>query len=102
LAQAYAAIPPRGGKRGTRNLKRQAHRWHLVRQIRKQYKRNMMRFQERKMQARSDKIASVMTVLQEAPAIQARDRQYQLQVFEQWTQRMKNLSLSSRQEEGQE
>ncbi|KAL7447847.1 hypothetical protein ACHAWC_000153, partial [Mediolabrus comicus] len=27
LAQAYAAIPPRAGKRGTRNLKRQKRRW---------------------------------------------------------------------------
>lgn len=88
LAQAYAAVPERGGKRGTRNLKRQQTRWHLVRKIHKKYKKNMMRFQERKMVERSRRIRSVKATLAEAPAICTADRAYQLQVFRRWAATM--------------
>jgi hypothetical protein len=88
LAQAYAAVPERGGKRGTRNLKRQQNRWHLVRKIHKKYKKNMMRFQVRKMAERSRRIQSVKAALAEAPILCTADRAYQLQVFRRWAATM--------------
>jgi hypothetical protein len=84
LAQAYAAIPERTGKRGTRNLKRQKRRWWLVREIRKKYKKNIMRAHDRRMAERSRRLASVKNVLTVAPDIRTKDKEYQLQVLERW------------------
>lgn len=88
LAEAYAAVPERGGKRGTRNLKKQKRRWHLVRTIRKKYKYHMSKAQTRKMEKRSRKIKLVKGVLQEAPGVRVTDREYQAQVFERWAANM--------------
>jgi len=88
LAEAYAAVPPRAGKRGTRNAKRQAKRWHLVRLIRKQYKRHLAKFQQRKMIKRSETMQAVKQVLYDAPEQRQRDRLYQAYVLEQWAKRM--------------
>jgi hypothetical protein len=84
LAEAYAAVPERAGKRGTRNLKRQGVRWHLVRKIHKKYKYHMEGHQTRKMEKRSLKIKQVKGVLEASPSIRERDRAYQAQVFERW------------------
>uniref|UniRef100_A0A7S3PB97 Uncharacterized protein n=1 Tax=Amphora coffeiformis TaxID=265554 RepID=A0A7S3PB97_9STRA len=88
LAQAYASIPERAGRRGTRNKKRQFKRWFLVRQIRKKYKKNMMRYQVRKMEERSRRIKNVKAVLKVAPEVRNKDREYQLEVFKRWTATM--------------
>jgi hypothetical protein len=88
LAQAYAAVPVRAGKRGTKNLKRQKRRWHLVREIRRKYKGHMARFQVRKMEIRSRKIKDVLAILAEAPVIRNRDREYQLSVYRKWAATM--------------
>jgi hypothetical protein len=88
LAEAYAAIPKRDGKRGTRNLKRQATRWHLVRKIHKKVKYHMANHQTRKMEKRSLKIKQVKGVLEESPGMRDRDRAYQAQVFERWAANM--------------
>ena len=88
LAQAYAALPKRDGKRGTRNLKRQKRRWWLVRQIRKKNKKNIIRNHERRMAERSRRIKSVKTVLADGPEIRNKDREYQWQVLQRWTATM--------------
>jgi hypothetical protein len=88
LAEAYAAVPERAGKRGTRNLKRQGVRWHLVRKIHKKYKYHMEGHQTRKMEKRSLKIKLVKGVLEASPSIRERDRAYQAQVFERWAANM--------------
>jgi hypothetical protein len=88
LAEAYSAIPERAGKRGTRNLKRQGVRWHLVREIHKKYKYHMANFQTRKMEKRSLKIKQVKGVLETSPGIRERDRAYQAQVFQRWAANM--------------
>lgn len=87
LAQAYSAIPERAGKRGTRNQKRQNYRWHLVRQIRHQYKQHLAAHQERKMQERSQKVQQTLAVLHEAPAIHASDKDYQYRIYQEWVAR---------------
>ncbi|GKY95747.1 hypothetical protein MPSEU_000535500 [Mayamaea pseudoterrestris] len=88
LAEAYAAIPERAGKRGTRNLKRQSKRWFLVRQIHAKYKNHMARFQEKKMEKRKDRMAQVREALEAAPAQRAADREYQAKVFQRWAATM--------------
>jgi hypothetical protein len=88
LAEAYGNIPPRAGKRGTRNLKRQHVRWHLVRKIRKKYKKQLAAHQVRKMALRSKKIKEVKQVLAEAPAVVQLDREYQAKVYRQWVANM--------------
>jgi hypothetical protein len=88
LAQAYANLPERAGKRGTRNLKRQGRRWFLVRKVRKLYKHHMANFQDRKMAKRSEKVRLVKQVLEGAPDKRQSDRQYQAQVFARWSSRM--------------
>ena len=88
LAQAYAAIPPRAGKRGTRNKKRQERRWALVREIRAKYKAHMANFQERKMQERSRKMKEIKAMLTAAPAMRQNDREYQFTVYERWAATM--------------
>ena len=101
LAQAYAALPKRTGKRGTRNLKRQNYRWFLVRKIRKKYKRQMAAFQIRKMEKRSRKIRDVKQVLNEAPSVRERDRAYQAEVFRRWAANMVQEQEEEVLEEGQ-
>ena len=88
LAEAYAAIPPRAGKRGTRNLKRQHLRWFRVRKARKKYKKQLVKAHEREMLARQRKIRLVKQVLAAAPDRVRRDREYQLHVYQQWANRM--------------
>jgi len=101
LAQAYAALPERAGKRGTRNLKRQKKRWFLVRKIRKKYKRHMAAFQVRKMEKRSHKVRDVKQVLNEAPSVLERDRAYQAEVFRRWAANMVQGQEEQLLEEGQ-
>jgi hypothetical protein len=88
LAEAYAAIPERAGKRGSRNLKRQGVRWHLVRKIHKKHKYHMANHQTRKMVKRSLKVQQVKGVLEGAPAIRESDRAYQARVFQRWADNM--------------
>ena len=84
LKQAYAAIPKRDGKRGTRNKKRQERRWWLARQITKKYKKNMRLYHERKLVAEKRRREAVKTVLAESLEVRDKDREYQLQVLQRW------------------
>jgi hypothetical protein len=88
LALAYANLPERAGKRGTKNLKRQSRRWFLVRKVRKLYKYHRANFHERRMQKRSDKVRKVKDVLRDAPDACLADRRYQADVFARWVERM--------------
>lgn len=88
LKEAYEAVPERAGKRGTRQAKRQGRRWQAVRKIRKKYKKLIVRAHFRKMEKRSTKVAQVKAVLEEAPEVVKRDREYQAEVFRRWAQTM--------------
>jgi hypothetical protein len=88
LAQAYAALPVRTGRRGTKNLKRQKRRWHLVREIHRKYKAHMAKFQIRKMEKRARKMKEVKAVLASAPDIRARDQEYQVSIYQRWAATM--------------
>jgi len=84
LAEAYAAIPERAGPRGNRRQKRQRTRWHLVRKIHKKQKKHLVRAHFRKMEERSRRIREVKEVLEEAPSIRQRDREYQAMILKRY------------------
>ena len=89
LAEAYANIPERAGKRGTRNLQRQSNRWHDVRKARKVMKKNYgIKQHTKRMETRSKVVAAVKGVKADAPATRERDAAYQQHVMERWTQVM--------------
>lgn len=67
LQLAFKTIPTRDGKRGTRNLKRQARRWKLVRKIRSKYKYQLIQAHERLMVHRKWKRAQTKAVKEAAP-----------------------------------
>ena len=87
---AYADIPERAGKRGTRNLKRQKRRWFLVRKIRAKEKHHRIQAHFRRMEARSKRMNEIKGIKAEAPDIRARDREYQLQILNRWTENLAN------------
>jgi hypothetical protein len=86
LEEAYASIPERAGKRGTRNLRRQSNRWEVVRRARNLSKTNYgIRTHERRMAHRSRLATEVRQVKQDAPSVRERDTAYQQYVLEKWT-----------------
>ncbi len=88
LKQAYAALPERAGKRGNRNLRRQANRWKAVRDGRSQYKKNIILAHERRMEHRKYKRDRVIQAKDEAPVQREKDVAYQSHVLRMWAQRM--------------
>jgi hypothetical protein len=86
LRQAYETLPERTGKRGNRNLRRQARRWKLVRKIRSDYKANIFRAHIRRMEHRHNKRQRVILVKEEAIVQRQNDLQYQGKVLERWFQ----------------
>lgn len=84
LKRAYAALPPRAGKRGTRNLRRQDRRWKLVRDIRSKYKSQISAAHERRMEKRHWKREMVKSTYGDAPALREKDLNYQGQVLKRW------------------
>lgn len=89
LRQAYEALPERTGKRGNRNLRRQARRWKIVRKIRSDYKANIVRAHERKMEHRHYKRQRVIEAKKDAVVQRQQDLEYQRKVLERWY-RMQN------------
>lgn len=89
LEMAYAAIPPRAGKRGTRNLKRQKARWRSVRKIHKKHKKQVIAAHYRKMEQRSQRLKEVRMVKEEAVHTRALDRSYQKAILKHWVQNLK-------------
>jgi hypothetical protein len=86
LKMAFAALPKRTGKRGTRNLKRQENRWFLVRKIHAKKKRQMYQAHLRRMVERSKRMREIREGKAAAPDTRTRDREYQRQVLQRWVQ----------------
>mmetsp|Transcript_28893 Transcript_28893/g.78283 ORF Transcript_28893/g.78283 Transcript_28893/m.78283 type:complete len:303 (+) Transcript_28893:383-1291(+) len=90
LKQAYAALPERAGKRGNRNLKRQAERWRRVRKIRSDYKAHLVEAHHRRMEARSYKRERTKAMKEEASELRQKDLVYQGTVLKRWTDTVGN------------
>lgn len=99
LAEAYAAIPERAGKRGKNNLRRQRVRWHRVRKIHAKQKHFRIKAHYRKMEKRSRIVKEVLAIKAEAPAIRAKEKAYQEAVFRKWTLQMMGDSKQQQEEE---
>ncbi|KAL3823064.1 hypothetical protein ACHAXA_011116 [Cyclostephanos tholiformis] len=84
LAEAYAAIPPRAGKRGTLNLKRQKGRAFVKLQY--AYKKKLERIgaHERRMAKRKRTNDEIKKCRSEADDVRAREREYQDMVLQRW------------------
>ena len=88
LRQAYEALPERAGKRGNRNLRRQARRWKIVRDIRSQYKANLVAAHERRMEKRADKRQRVLQAQRDAVVQRQNDAAYQSDVLKRYIKTM--------------
>jgi hypothetical protein len=85
LAQAYAKLPPREGKRGNRQAKRHRRRQFLGRKMKRICKINYGRkTHERRMLKRSANAKAIRAIKQEAPDMRKRDAIYQQFVLTKW------------------
>jgi len=90
LKQAYEALPARTGKRGTRNLRRQATRWKKVRKIRSDYKAHLVNAHFKRMEVRKYKRDRTSDTLEAAPDQRQDDLDYQGMVLKRWMETMGN------------
>jgi hypothetical protein len=95
LKQAYATLPTRTGKRGSRNLKRQANRWRIVRKIRSDYKAQLLRAHYRRMLQRKYKRDRTKEAMHDAVDQRQSDLDYQGQVLKRWMNMSNNGNSGS-------
>ena len=86
LAEAYAAIPPRAGKRGTLHIKREKHRWRIKREYDHKKKLERIAAHERKMAKRSRIAKEIMKTKADAPEIVSTEKEYQDLVLMRWAE----------------
>ena len=84
LAEAYANLPERAGKRGTMHLKREKQRWFRARLNARKKKEERMAEHTRRMAKRSRIVREVMAVKEGAEDIQNAEREYQEEVMRAW------------------
>ena len=84
LAEAYANLPERTGKRGTRHLKRERQRWFRARLNARKKKEERIAEHSRRMEKRSRIVKEVMAVKEEAEDVRDAERQYQEEVMRAW------------------
>jgi len=84
LAEAYAHIPPRAGKRGTNHLRREKHRWHLKRQYDAKKKHERYEHHLARMKKRHEISVQVYETRTNAPEVCRKDREYQERVLDMW------------------
>ena len=84
LAEAYAAIPPRDGKRGTNNLRREKRRMHIKRQYAAKKKQEKYEHHLARMKKRHEISVQVYETRKDAPEVCRKDREYQERVLEMW------------------
>lgn len=86
LAEAYAAIPPRAGKRGTLHIKREKRRWWIKRQY--DYKKKLERIEthHRRMAKRMLTKAQMKEERLEAADVRKREKAYHKMVFRRWAE----------------
>ncbi len=84
LAQAYASIPERTGKRGTRALKRQKVRYHGIRKARSIKKAERIAHHFDRMEKRSKKVQDILRMKEIAVESREEDKAYQMEVLKKW------------------
>jgi hypothetical protein len=94
LAEAYANIPKRAGKRGTRALKRQKVRFHFLRKADKIKKKEKIQHHFAVMEKRSQKVKDIQKMKEISEVDRAADAEYQMKVLEEFVIR---TGISNRQ-----
>jgi len=84
LAEAYANLPERAGKRGTKHLKREKQRWFRARLNARKKKEERMAEHTWRMAKRSRIVREVMAVKEDAEDIRDAEREYQEEVMRAW------------------
>jgi hypothetical protein len=84
LEEAYANIPPRAGKRGTRALKREKRRWFVKEMYDVKKRVERMAEHERRMETRHGISVEIFEIQSSAEEVRSRDREYQNMVLEKW------------------
>ena len=84
LAEAYANLPERAGKRGTKHLKREKQRWFRARLNARKKKEERMAEHSRRMEKRSRIVKEVMAVKEGAAIVRDAEREYQEEVMKAW------------------
>ncbi len=84
LAEAYAAIPPRAGKRGTLNLKRQKRRWFIKRQYDYKKKRERIAAHQRYIEKGKSIKKEIKKVRADAQDVRKQDTAYHNMVLQRW------------------
>jgi len=93
---AYETLPRRTGKRGTKNLRRQANRWRTVRKIRSDYKAQLMQAHRRRMEHRKYKRDRTDRTKLVSVDQRRRDLDYQGKILQRWIDRFHtNISGSN-------
>lgn len=89
LAEAYAGLPKKAGKRGTKHLQRESNRWHVIRKAAKVRKKNYgIRQHTRRMLKRSKVVRDVKQMKVDAVGIREHEAAYQQIVADEWTRIM--------------
>jgi hypothetical protein len=84
LAEAYANIPKRAGKRGTRALKRQKVRFHFLRKADKIKKKEKIQHHFAVMEKRSKKVKDIQKMKEISNVNRNADAEYQMKVLEEY------------------
>jgi len=84
LTQAYANIPVRTGKRGTRNLTRQRVRFRTIRKIHAKEKKWGVQAHFRKMGERGRNVAQVLEVKRTSAGVREEEKAYREKVLADW------------------
>lgn len=86
LAEAYAAIPPRAGKRGTLHLKREKRRWWIKRQYDAKKKHERMEEHTRRGAHKKRINQEVKDTRAGAVDVREKDLEYQSMVLQRWAE----------------
>lgn len=86
LAEAYAAIPPRAGKRGTLHLKREKRRWWIKRQYDCKKKFERIGAHSRRLAKHMLTKAQVKEERREAVGVRKQEKKYQKMVVQRWAE----------------
>ena len=86
LDEAHANIPKRAGKRGTKNLKRQANRWKVIYADRARRKEDNIKAHDRRMEKRSRIAKEAREVRLGAEMIREEEKEYHMTVLAKWAE----------------
>jgi len=81
LKEAYASLPEKGGKRGTRKMKREKNRYHGIRKARSIKKMEKINHHFDKMDKRSLKSEGIRRMIEVAIEVRVDDQAYQMEVL---------------------